>query len=471
MAILLLAAKSLWNRRVTAGLTIAAIAVSVALLLGVQKMRTAARESFGNTVSGVDLIVGARSGPLNLLLYSIFRVGDATANVSWASYQKIATHPDVAWAIPISLGDSHRGFRVMGTDQNYFEHYRFGDDHRLTFTDGGPFRDLYDTVLGADVARTLGYHLGDSIIIAHGIGKVSFAEHQDKPFRVAGILAPTGTPVDRTVHVSLQAITAIHIDWQSGMQAPPGFRVSAEDARQRDLTPESITAFLVSMRSKMMIFTMQRAINDYRQEPLLAILPGVALSQLWELVGIADSALMIVAAFVVLACLLGMLTAILTSFNERRREMAILRSVGARPEHIFSLLIAEAGLLASGGVLAGVGMTYLLLAAGRPLLASRFGIFLGITGLSGYEVEILAGIVCAALLIGLLPARRAYRNTLMGCRYECDARSQGCGASEEPAWALKDAALLEWLAGRCGCESAHCGRGPSTSRMAPRAAS
>ena len=407
-----LALKSLWNRRVTAILTISAIAVSVALLLGVQKMRTAARESFANTVSGVDLIVGARSGPLNLLLYSVFRVGDATANVSWTSYQKIAKHPDVAWTIPISLGDSHHGFRVMGTNSSYFEHYRFGGTHELTFASGAPFRDLYDAVLGADVARALGYKLGDSIIVAHGIGNVSFAEHKDKPFRVAGILAPTGTPVDRTVHVSLEAITAIHIDWQTGMQAPSGFRVSAADARSRDLTPDSITAFLVGMRSRVMTFTMQRAINDYRQEPLLAILPGVALSQLWELVGIADTALMIVAAFVVLAGLLGMLTAILTSLHERRREMAILRSVGARPRHVFTLLVAEAGLLAALGVTAGVCLTYLLLIAGRPLLEKRFGIFIGVAGLTGYDLAILGAIVLAGLLMGLLPAFRAYRNTL-----------------------------------------------------------
>jgi putative ABC transport system permease protein len=407
-----LAWKSLWNRRVTALLTVSAIAVSVALLLGVQKLRTAARASFANTVSGVDLIVGARSGPLNLLLYSIFRIGDATANVSWKTYQKIATHPDVAWTIPISLGDSHHGFRVMGTDHNYFDHYRFGGGHELRFSSGGPFHDLYDAVLGSDVARTLGYKLGDSIIVAHGVGNVSFAEHKDKPFRVVGILEPTGTPVDRTVHVSLEAITAIHIDWQSGMQAPPGYRVSAADARLRDLTPDTITAFLVGMRSRVMTFTMQRAINDYRQEPLLAILPGVALSQLWELVGVADTALMIVAAFVVLAGLLGMLTAIATSLNERRREMAVLRSVGARPRHVFSLLVAEAGLLATLGVAGGVVLTYLLLLGGQPLLEKHFGIFVAVHGLSESDCAILAGIIVAALLMGLLPAFRAYRNAL-----------------------------------------------------------
>lgn len=166
------------------------------------------------------------------------------------------------------------------------------------------------------------------------------------------------------------------------------------------------------MRSRMMTFTMQRAINEYRQEPLLAILPGVALSQLWELVGVADTALMIVAAFVVLAGLLGMLTAILTSLNERRREMAVLRSVGARPRHVFALLVAEAGLLAVLGVAAGIGLTYLLLLGGRPILEQRSGIYVAVTGLAQSDLAILGGIIVAALLMGLLPAFRAYRNAL-----------------------------------------------------------
>lgn len=412
MKTLRLALRSLANRRTTALLTLCAIAVSVALLLGVQKMRTAAREGFANTVSGVDLIVGARSGQLNLLLYSVFRVGDATANVSWETYQKVARRSDVAWTIPLSLGDSHRGYRVLGTNLDYFRHYRFAGGRELAFESGKPFADLYDAVLGAEVARALGYKLGDPIVIAHGLGQVSFAQHEDKPFRIVGILARTGTPVDRTVHVSLEAITAIHVDWQSGMQALPGARVDAEAARAMDLTPTSITAFMVGMENRVMTFGLQRAVNEYRQEALLAIMPGVALSQLWNLVGIADTALMIIAAFVVLAGLLGMLTAILTSLNERRREMAILRSVGARPRHVFTLLIAEAGLLATGGVAAGVALCYGLFAAARPVLERRFGIFLEPGGLTGYDMALLGAIILAALLMGALPAWRAYRNTL-----------------------------------------------------------
>jgi putative ABC transport system permease protein len=401
--------RSLWNRRGTALLTILAIAVSVALLLGVQKMRSAARESFADTVSGVDLIVGARSGPINLLLYSVFRVGDATANVSWASYQKIAHHRDVAWTIPISLGDGHRGFRVLGTNGDYFRHYQFAGDRSLQFAAGGPFEDLHDAVLGAEVARSLGYELGDEVIVGHGLGSVSFAEHRDQPFHVVGILEPTGTPVDRTVHVSLEAITAIH---HAGPHEEEGADADDHGQEQADLTPDSITAFLVRMKDPVMLLQMQRAVNEYRPEALLAIVPGVTLMQLWDVVGIADRALLVVAAFVVLAGLLGMLIAILTSLNERRREMAILRSVGAGPRHVFGLLVAEAGALATLGVATGVALAFALLAIARPLVERRFGLFLNFNGLAGTDLAMLAGIIVAALLMGLVPAWRAYRNAL-----------------------------------------------------------
>ncbi|HSN70312.1 MAG TPA: ABC transporter permease [Steroidobacteraceae bacterium] len=405
-----LALRSLWNRRGTALLTVFSVAVSVALLLGVEKIRTETRASFANTISGADLIVGARSGALNLLLYSIFRIGDATNNVSWATYRKIADHPDVAWTIPLSLGDSHRGHRVVGTTTAYFEHYRYARTRELAFAAGRPFAAPDEAVLGAEVARVLGYEVGTAITIAHGIGEVSFAPHDDHPFRVVGILAPTGTPVDRSVHVSLEAIEAIHLDWQSGMRLPGARPDGAAGAP--DLTPTAITAFIVGLDSPIATFQMQRAINQYREEPLLAVMPGVALQQLWDLVGVAERALLIVAGFVVLAGLLGMLTAILTTLNERRREMAILRSVGAKPRHVFALFVTEAALLALAGIALGIALVYALLAIARPLLAEHYGIFIAIGGLTRYDLSLLAVVLTAAVVMGAVPAWRAYRVSL-----------------------------------------------------------
>ena len=411
MAIFSLAWKSLLNRRLTAVLTVLSIALSGALLIGVERLRTAARASFANTLSGTDLIIGARSGPVQLLLYTVFRIGDATNNFSWESYRALAQHPKIAWTVPISLGDSHRGYRVLGTNRDYFRHYRFARDRALQFAAGKPFEDLYDAVLGAEAADALGYEIGDSILIAHGAGDVSFARHDDKPFRVAGILQRTGTPVDRTVHVSLQAIEAIHADWQRG--APlPGVSISAEQARALDLTPGAISAALVGLKSKIATFQVQRLVNEYPQEPLTAILPGVALSQLWDLIGIAENALLIVAIFVVVVGLFGMLTALLTSLNERRREMAILRSVGARPAHVFTLVMGEAGFLTLLGVLLGLILLYGLLALGQPIIESRFGLFIALGPPSAHEALLLGAVTAAGFLVGGIPSYRAYRLSL-----------------------------------------------------------
>ena len=411
MPILRLAWNSLINRRLTAMLTLLSIALSVTLLIGVERVRVETRESFANTLSGTDLIVGARTGGVQLLLYSVFRLGNATNNMSWESYLDIAAQPSVAWSIPMSLGDSHRGYRVLGTTPDYFTHYRYARDRGLGFAEGAAFADLYDAVLGAEVARALDYRLGDAIVIAHGASDVSFTRHEDKPFRVVGILEPTGTPVDRTVHVSLEAIEAIHLGWQGG--APlPGLSVSAEQTRQQDLSPAAITAALIGLKSKIATFKVQRFVNDYSAEPLTAVLPGVALSELWGIIGIAENALLVISAFVVVVGLFGLLTALLTSLNERRREMAILRSVGARPGHVFALIMGEAAALTLAGIALGLGLLYGLLLIAQPVIQARYGISLAIGSPSLYEMLLLAIVLLAGFMIGMLPAYRAYRLSL-----------------------------------------------------------
>ncbi|HHB1592036.1 TPA: ABC transporter permease [Vibrio campbellii] len=409
-AVVKLAWKSLMNRKATAILTIMTVAISVVLLLGVERIRTQAKDSFANTISGTDLIVGGRSGQVNLLLYSVFRIGNATNNIDWKSYQEFANHRAVDWAIPISLGDSHKGFRVMGTNHSYFEHYKYGSKQPLTFSEGREFNGLFETVLGSDVAKQLGYKIGSEIIIAHGISDVGFSRHDNLPFKVVGILAPTGTPVDKTVHVSLEAIEAIHVGWESGARLGP--TPSAADLKARDFQPKQITAMLVGLKSRIQTFALQRQINTYPKEPLSAIMPGVALHELWGMMSVAEQALMAVSGFVVVAGLLGMLSSLLTSLQERRREMAILRAMGARPKHVFSLLISEASLITFAGIITGVAGLYSILALLQPIIQQSYGIHLTLTALSPYEWMLLGFVQCAGIVIGFIPAFRAYRQSL-----------------------------------------------------------
>jgi len=405
-----MALKSLRHRGGSVVLTVISIAVAVFLLLGVEKLRNETRKSFLNTLSGTDLIVGPRAGSVQLLLYSVFRIGNPSNSLSWDAYQQISRHPYVDWSIPLSLADSHRGFRVLGTNQAYFQHFRYGPGTRLVAAEGKLSLAQFDAVLGATVASELSYQTGQALIVAHGTGEGSFSEHDELPFRIVGILEPTGTPVDRTVHVSLAGIEAIHAGWQrdTGTSAP----VAGQAHRDSALEPTRISAFLLGAKQRGRTLELQRAINEYPQEALLAILPGATLQELWRLVAVAERALMAVAALVLLTGLLGMVTAMLSGLNERRREMAILRSVGARPVHIFGLMVAESTLIGALGALAGVLLLYGALVVAQPLVAARFGLFLSLAPPSGAEFLILAGVIVLALLLGLVPAWRAYSNSV-----------------------------------------------------------
>ena len=357
-----LAFRSAGNRRVNFWLTLVSIALSTCLLLTVQRGQQAIHDSFTRAVSGTDLIVGARTSPLQLMLYAVFRLGDPTHEISWEAYERVRRNRLVAWTIPIALGDSHRGFPVLGTDAAYFEHFRYGARERLQLAQGKPFEQIFDVVLGAEVARRLGYRLGDRLTLTHGTGDAPGIEHADKPFQVSGILAPTGTPVDRTLHISLDAMTAIHLNWQAG--APiPGINIPADKVKAFDLKPEFITAALVGLKSRAGVFNLQRDINADEDEALLAVLPAVALNQLWRLLDIVTRTLQALSALVLVLSLCNLVTALLASLEQRQRELAILRAVGARPLDLLFLLVQEGMLLTVGGALLG----YLLLTVGSLL--------------------------------------------------------------------------------------------------------
>jgi putative ABC transport system permease protein len=418
--VLSLAIKSLRNRRFTAGLTLVSIALAVMLLLGVGRIRGESRESFANTISGTDLVVGARGSPVHLLLYSVFRIGNATNNIGWDSYRAIAERPGVAWTIPLSLGDSHRGYRVLGTTREYFEHFRFAGERKLTLALGTAFEGASDTVLGADVAPSLGYKPGDTIVVAHGAGEVSFVLHEERPLRVAGVLARTGTPVDRTVHVTLEALDAMHDAASASLHGEDPLaqalheheEAHAGDVHDDGQSERAITAFLVGLDSRSAALAMQRLVNEYPHEPLTAILPGATLQEVWEITGAAERALFAVSALVVMVGLAGMLVALLTSLSERRREMAVLRSVGARPLHVFGLLLGEAAFITVLGIALGIAALYAGLLAGQPWLESRLGLFIAVGWPTAHELELAALIAAAGVLIGLIPAYRIYRYSL-----------------------------------------------------------
>ena len=395
--------RSLGYRRLTTLLTVVAIAAGVALLFSIERVRSSARESFAATVAGIDLIVGARGSPINLLLYSVFHLGDAVNNVSATTWQELAQHPEVNVAIPLATGDSWRGHRVIGTTANFFEHYRYGDQQRLVFAQGQAFAGLFEVVVGHDAARQLRRGLGEKLVLAHGVSEVSFSvSHEDMPFRVVGILARTNTPTDRSLYVALPAITALHLD----------------EERRKTLTPltelelPTVTALLLKLKTKVSILVVQRYINTYKQEALTAIMPGVSLRALWRTLGLMERTFLLLSFLVFGISLLGMTVALLIGLDTRRQEMAILRSIGASPRFIFVLLILEALLTSLAGIVVGVLITYLGLYAFEPLLVTQLGLTVGLFTPTVGELWFLGAIIVCSLLAGCFPAWFAYRHSL-----------------------------------------------------------
>ena len=396
---------SLYARMLTVSMTVFAISLSLMLYLSVEKLRSSAYTSFTNTISQTDLIVGSRTSSIQLLLYSVFRVGNATNNITWESYEDIIDRDEIAWSVPISLGDSHKGFRVMGTNLEFFERYKYRSGQSLEIEEGNYFDDLYDVVLGYGVAEKLGYKLDIPLIVSHGLQ--SFTDHDDQPFRVSGILAKTGTPVDNTVIVSLEAIEAIHVDWSSGTKIQ-GQETPVDQIRKMDLSPKNITAALIGVNSKLQVFQLQRWINEYPEEALSSILPGVALQELWRIVGIVENLLLGISIVVIFTTLIGMTAIVFSSLNERRREMAIWRAMGASPSIIIGLLMIEAFIIAVLSAIVSTILLFVLLYLLQPWIDSTYGILVNIEMLSLEDILIFVYFILAAMLVSLVPAIRAY---------------------------------------------------------------
>ncbi len=402
--------KSIKNRKFTSFLCVLSIALSVTLFLGIERIRNGARDGFTNTISKTDLIVGAKGGSLQLLLYTVFHIGGAVNNIKMTTYNDIKSNPQVEWTIPISLGDAYRGFRVVATDENFYKHYRFRGDQEVKMQEGVLPVDTFDVVLGSEVAKKFKHKVGDPIVISHGLSSEAVLAHDNTPFKIVGIMAPTQTPIDTGVYITLQGMEAIHFGWETGV--PSGEAINPERFKKENIEITQLTSFMVKLKSRIAVLRMRRNIDMYPNEPVMAIIPALSLQEMWETIGYVEQILFLVSLCVLLVGVMSILISLYTSINERRREMAILRSLGASSRHVFFLLIYESSFLVLMGCIFGVASMYGLLYFVRPWLESNFSVYLPIEPLSKTEWWYLAGIFVVGTLAGLIPAIKAYLNSL-----------------------------------------------------------
>lgn len=412
--------RSMLSRKLSLALTVLTLALSVALFLTIERLRVAARDSFDGTISGVDVLVGSRGSDLGLLLYTAFQIGDASPSMRWTSFLDVQQDDRVDWAVPISLGDSHRGYRVIATTSDYFEHVRVGRERALDFQQqDAALLDGFGAVVGSEVARALDYELGQPIVVQHGLASAGDDSHKTQPFIITGILKPTGTPVDYSLLIHIRAFEAIHEGWNGSVPGATVDRhVGIEDRTAIDLSgeafePSLLTAVYVGLKSKRRIFQFVEDIEDRdRAEPLTGVLPGITLSQLWVLVGSAENALLIFSVLIVIVALVGQMTLLVATLDLRRREIAIYRAMGAQPGTIATLLMVEAVVISFAAALSGVILTL----AGTWIAGQILGAFLKLDlnaiMLLPSQMQALIAFVGVSVFTGLVPAFLAYRSSL-----------------------------------------------------------
>ncbi len=409
-----LAILSAWSRRLAVGLVVASLGLACALILTVQQVRTDARLSFSQAVSGVDLIVGPRGSATELLLYSIFQLGRPTATMSASVLPALRDLPTVNWALPVQLGDSYRGFPIWGTEAEFFQRFQV-HGQALRFKEGQAFEPnmLYQVVLGAEVARRLNHQLGDSLVVTHGSGQALEKSHDDSPFTLVGVLEPTGGSVDRAVLVSVASYEALHHGWGEFQGLRLGsLSVAKQKPSLEDLQPREYTAVFLGLNRRAQVFSARRAIEKLPGIPLTAVLPGVALDDLWRSLSLVEDTLLIIGFAVAATGMLSVVAVMLVALGARRRELSILRALGASPARVFGLLYLEAIMLG----LAGLCLGFLVQQAGLYLSSSwlreSFGLSVSFGLPSAQTALMLATLLLGVLVAAFVPALRAYRLSL-----------------------------------------------------------
>ena len=429
--------RSLHDRRFSLSLIVLALAAAVALFISVQNIQRMTKDGFENTIANVDLVVAARGSDIQVLLSAVFGIGSTNSLMAAQSVRDIADLPEMAWHVPVSLGDSHKGFRVIGTTNAIFAHVLADGDKRYRFN------KVLSLAVGADVAARLNYSVGDRMVLQHGLGDYG-AAHDDLSFEVERILQRTSTPFDRAIFIPLQASEAIHRGWRGGRRiiALKPEHVDAHDRHKeaghhleghkhnRDHEnehhddhddadsetehmhgPSGIDAVFFGLKDQRSIIQVQREVAAYEAENLMAVIPGITLSRIWQIIGLVDRGFIAINILIIGLVLLSMVAMTVLSADNRRREMSILRALGAAPRLLVGMLTLEALFISISALVLGVVFAGGLSLVAQDILAVQFGL-MSDQGFMLSDAFLALYLVPTALLANIFPAVRLYRNSI-----------------------------------------------------------
>lgn len=387
----------LWHRPLVTSLTLAGVLLGTALVSSVLTLRREVESALLREGHLFDLVVGAKGSPLQLVLSSLYHLDVPTGNIPLSVFEHIQKDPRVKAAYAIGLGDNYRGYRIVGVQTAFQELAHRDGTPAITLVQGHWFAEPFHAVLGAQVARQTGLRVGDTFVGYHGLLATPGAEaHADYPYTVVGILEATGTAQDRSILVHLDSVWRVH---------------DAERVRHGAATaPPEVTAALVQLRTPGLRLLMARTLTD--STSAMAAIPLQELLRLSEqILGPLHQVLLAISFLVVLVAVLSISATLYQSAERQRRDLAILRMLGAHPRELFTLVLLQAGWLAVLGIGAGWVTGHGLVHLAAHLVQQRSGLLLYSWRTDAYEMIALGLVVAMAVLAGLLPALASYRRT------------------------------------------------------------
>ncbi len=426
MSLIKIAWRSLEQRRLSSLLTGLSIALGVALVVAVLVIYSVVENTFERSANGYDMIVGAKGGKLQLVLNTVFHLSQPIENIPWSYYKEFTEgrfSSVVEVAVPCCMGDNYQGYRVVGTTPELFEKFEYAPGEPYTFSDGRLFEQdhFFEAIVGNMVARKTGLKVGDEFQPTHGVTTEEDQGHKHDAFRVVGILAPTGTPNDRALFVNIEGFYLLddHAKEDHGEAKTAGSdehdahehggHDHGHDADRKPLPEDQreVTAILVRTDPFRGI-QLPRIINEGPVAQSVSPIKEIA-NLFTGLVGPVRWLILMLAVLVVIEAGIGMMVAIYNTMSERRREIAVMRALGAQRRTVLSIILLESILLSLLGGLAGVALGHALVALASPLVVTYAGISVGAFAFDILEVYLVPGLIVLAAVVGYLPAMAAYR--------------------------------------------------------------
>ena len=404
--------KSMRSRIIPTSLVTISLMASMVLLLSIERIQQGAEEGFNQSISGVDAIIGPRSSSIELVLYTVFHLGRPTNNITTKTVNDVKLRGDISWLVPIALGDSHKGFRVVATEPNYFEHIKYANGQPLVFSKGVAFAELSETVLGSDVAEKLSYRVGSKIQITHGSVESVGSKHDDFSFVVTGILNKTGTPIDQAIFLDLKGYELLHLGWKSGKKIFNLDDINLSSLPEDALIPKTVTAAFIGLKSKLTLFNFSKNIREYPKEAISAVIPGIALSELWSIVGLVDKGFQLLSWIIIAISLIAMVTLIIASLDNRKQEMTIYRANGASPKFLAMMVLCESLVIGLTAIVGAIVLVTIVTYFATAQLNLALGISPSFKWISMGEITVFSFILLAGALSSLIPAVMVFRKNL-----------------------------------------------------------